>query len=111
MKSWIKPPIIVDGSGDTDVFDSIEAAAIYLEPIDVEEDITLVAFDSTGRLLRLLPTTPQLTIEAAEEVPNHAEQVREILIKFLRRFHPTDPNLSNLTLPELVEKSLAFKTR
>ena len=110
MRILIQPPIIVDETGPIYVFDSIEAAAIYLEPIDVEDNI-YVAFDSTGRLLRLLPTTPQITIEAAEEVPNHTEQVREILIKFLKRFHPTDPNLSNLTLRELVEKSLAFKTR
>ena len=110
MKSWIKPPIIVDESGDTDVFDSIEAAAIYLEPIDVEDNI-FVAFDSTGRLLRLLPTTPQITIEAAEEVPNHAERLRELLIKFLNDCRSSEPNLSSLTLPELVEKSLAFKTR
>ena len=110
MKDWIKPPIIVDESGDTIVFDSIEAAAIYLEPIDVEDNI-FVAFDSAGRLLRLLPTTPQITIEAAEEVPNHAERLRELLIKFLKDCRSTEPNLSSLTLPELVQKSLAFKTR
>ena len=49
-KSWIKPPIIVDESGDTDVFETIEYAERYLEPIDVEEE-RFVAFDSTGRLL------------------------------------------------------------
>jgi hypothetical protein len=111
MKSWIKPPIIVHDPGDIDVFDSIESAERYLEPIDVEENILLVAFDSVGRLLRLLPTTPRVTIEAAEEVPNHAEQVRELLIKFLKDCRSTEPNLSSLTLAELVQKSLAFKTR
>ena len=110
MRSWIKPPIIVDESGDTCVFESLFYAERYLEPIDVEDNV-YVAFDSVGRLLRLLPTTPNITIEAAEEVPNHAERVRELLIKFLENCRSTEPNLTSLTLAELAQKSLAYKTR
>lgn len=83
MRSWINPPIIVDESGATDVFESIEYAERYLEPVDVEDN-RYVAFDSTGRLLRLIATFPGVTIEAAEEAPNHAEVVRELLIRFLK---------------------------
>ena len=110
MRNWIRPPIIVDESGDTFILEPVESAERYLEPIDVEDNI-FVAFDSVGRLLRLLPTTPRVTIEAAEEVPNHTEQVRALLIELLKNCRSTEPNLSRLTLSELVQKSLAFKTR
>jgi len=110
MKSWIKPPIIVEESGDTEVFESIEYAERYLEPIDVEEE-RYVAFDSTGRLLRLTATPQSVTIEAAEEVPNHGEVVRELLIRFLKHCGSSDPDLSSLSLEELARKSLAFATR
>ena len=110
MKQWIKPPVIVDETGDIDVFESVEAAEIYLEPIDVEND-RFVAFDSVGRLLRLLPTTPRVTIESAEEFPNHAGRLRELLIQFLKDCGSTDPDVSKLEVPELVQKSLAFKTK
>lgn len=110
MKHWITPPVIVDENGDIDVFDSVEAAELYLEPIDVEDD-RFIAFDSVGRLLRLLPTTPRVTIESTEEFPNHAERLRELLIKFLKDCRSTDPNLSKLELREVVQKSLTFKTK
>jgi hypothetical protein len=110
MRILIEPPVIVDETGPIYVFESVEDAEIGLEPIDVEDN-RYIAFDSAGRLLRLLPTTPRVTIEAAEEVPNHAEQVRELLIEFLENFRSTEPDLSNLTLPELVQKSVAFKTQ
>ena len=38
----------VHDPGDIDVFDSIESAERYLESIDVEENIRLVAFDSVS---------------------------------------------------------------
>ena len=110
MRSWIKPPIIVDEPGDPDVFESIEDAERYLEPIDVEAN-RFVAFDGEGRLLRLTSTPRSVTIEAAEEVPNHGEVVRELLIEFLKNCGSVDPNLSSLSLEELAKRSLAFPTR
>jgi len=110
MHILIEPPIILDESGDTGVFDSIESAELDMEPIDVEDN-RYVAFDSVGRLLRILPTTPRVTLEAAEEFPNHAEQVRALLIKFLGDCGSTDPNLPTLTLEQLVQRSLPFKCR
>ena len=110
MKSWIKPPIIVDETGYITVFETIEYAERYLEPIDVEEE-RFVAFDSTGRLLRLTATPRSVHVEAAEEVPNHAEVVRELLIEFLNTYVPNDPQLSSLSLEELARRSLAFATR
>ena len=109
MKILIEPPVIVDETGPIYVFESVEAAELGLEPIDVVDNRYL-AFVSVGRLLRLIPTTPRITIEAAEEVPNHAERLRELLIKFLKDCRVTDSNLSDLSLPELVQKSLAFKS-
>jgi hypothetical protein len=110
MRSWIQPPVIVDESGDTDVFETIEYAERYLEPIDVEEE-RYVAFDSAGRLLRLSATPQSVHIEAAEEIPNHAEVVHELLLKFLNDCGSDDPRLSSLSLGELARRSLAFATR
>lgn len=106
----IKPPVIVDETGPIYIFESVEYAERYLEPIDVEDN-RYVAFDSEGRLLRLLPTHPRISIEAAEEVPNHGEVVRELLIQFLKNCGSVDPNLSSLSLQELAKRSLAFPTR
>jgi hypothetical protein len=110
MHILIEPPIILDERGDTGIFDSVESAELEMEPIDVEDN-RYVAFDSVGRLLRILPTTPRVTLEAAEEVSNHTEQVRMLLIKFLRDCGSTDPNLPSLKLEELVQRSLPFKNR
>ena len=110
MKSWIKPPIIVDETGPIYVFESIEYAERYLEPIDVEDN-RYVAFDSAGRLLRLTATPQSVNIEAAEEIPNHGEVARELLIKFLKDCGSTDPQLSSFSLEELARRSLAFATR
>lgn len=110
MRHMIEPPVIIDESGDTDVFETVESAELYLEAIDVEDN-RFIGFDSRGRLLRLLPTTPRITIELAELVPNHSEQLRVVLIEFLSACGCAEPDLSDLTLQQLVQKSLAFTTK
>ena len=109
MKHLIQPPVVIDESGATDIFETAEAAEIYMEPEDVEAQ-RYKAFDSAGRLLRILPTTPQVTIEPAELVPTHSEQLRTLLAKFLRDCGSPDLDLSSLTLQELVQRSLKFKS-
>jgi len=104
----ISPPIVVTESGDADVFESVEAAERYLEPYDVND---LLAYDSTGRLLRLLPTTPRITIEAAELVPTHEQNALEVLLKFLNEVGVSPQTLKDQSLQGLFSIALNYKTK
>jgi hypothetical protein len=106
----IVPPVIVSESGDVDVFGSVGDAERYLEPIDVQAG-RFIAFDSEGRLLKLHPTIPRVTIDCAEETPTHEEQLSDLLRRFLGHVGVTDPGLASESLAKLVERSLAFKVR
>jgi hypothetical protein len=106
----IKPPIVVTEGGDTDVFESIRDAELYLEPIDVG-DGKLVAYDSEGRLLRLIPSEPRITIECEEWEPQHAHEVHETLMEFLRSVGLPEEQLTGKSLHELVSASLKYKTK
>ncbi|MUV14522.1 hypothetical protein [Noviluteimonas gilva] len=69
----MRPPIIIDEHGDVSVFESVEAAARYIEPIDVRNN-EYVAYDSAGYLLRLVPTEPRVSIPGyASDVPQPAQ--------------------------------------
>lgn len=104
----VKPPIIVIESGDADIFETLEEAVRYLEPYDVDK---FVGYDSEGRLLRFIATSPRITIESAEEPPRHAEDARKALIKFLQDVSAPQQRLEDSTLQELFELSLNYKTR
>jgi hypothetical protein len=104
----IKSPIVVTEPGDADVFETVEAAESYVEHYDVG---VLTAYDSEGRLLRLLPTTPRITIEAAEWTPNHIEEAREVLLQFLQAVGESDETLSSRALGELFAIALKYRTR
>lgn len=106
----ICPPIIVDEQGTAIVFESIEGAERYLEPIDVRNN-EYVAYDSEGRLLRFLPTSPRITIEAAELDPRHSTEVRELLIRLLGYTGVAVDMLRGESLQDLVTKSLEYKTK
>ena len=57
-------------------FESVEDAERYFEPIDVEND-EYVAYDSDGRLLRLLARYPRVTVDMAELHPMHGDGYAE----------------------------------
>src|ERR687890_2468027 len=94
-RALIIAPVIVDDHGDVDFFASIEDAELYLEPWAVEEEFT--AYDSEGRLLKLKverrespilfglwkTSVDDVDIEAVEDQPNHAPQLRATLLTFL----------------------------
>jgi hypothetical protein len=109
QRSDIRPPIIVYGDGTTDIFEFTEDAESYLEPIDVEQ-IKHAAYDCEGRLLRLLPTSPRVTIESAELDPSHQDEVRALLANFLASLGVSEQELSNLSLEDLGASSLKYKT-
>jgi hypothetical protein len=111
-------PVIIDDHGDLDFFASVEDAELYLEPWAVEEGFT--AYDSEGRLLELRVEgreSPDLfglirskvdhvRIEAVEDEPHHAPQLRASLLTFLERSGLSIDYSDVLPLGELVGRGV-----
>ena len=111
-------PVIIDDHGDLDFFASVEDAELYLEPWAVEEGFT--AYDSEGRLLELrverreFPVlfglirskVDHVRIEALEDEPNHARQLRATLLTFLERSGLSLDNSDLMPLGELVRRGV-----
>ena len=110
MGIGIKPPVIVDEHGSAMVFESIDDAERYLEPIDIRNQ-EYVAYDSEGRLLRLIASDFQVTVEAVDLEPQHSSRVRELLVGLLEYTGVESSVLQGKSLQELVESSLKYKTR
>jgi hypothetical protein len=84
----MKPPILIDGQGDIEVFTTIDEAQRAVEWIDAENG-TVVGYDSEGRLLRAVEVprrflTSKVRLEAAEVQPCHEAHVRMLLIRLLK---------------------------
>jgi hypothetical protein len=111
-------PVIVYDHGDVDFFASVEDAELYLEPWAVEEGFT--AYDSEGRLLELRVEgreSPDLfglirskvdhvRIEAVEDEPHHAPQLRASLLTFVERSGLSIDYSDVLPLGELVGRGV-----
>ena len=110
VQKTIKTPIIVDEHGTAMIFESLKDAELYLEPIDVRNGEYL-AFDSDGRSLKLIPTTPEITIESDELEPQHQDHVRDLLIRLLSYAGVDSEVLKKKSLQDLVEACLPFKTK
>jgi hypothetical protein len=106
----MKPPIIIDERGDTDIFETVEDAERYIEPIDAEHKV-LVGYDSEGCLLRLDPAFPRVTIRAMESEPSHAAELREVLIKFLANIGIDKGELLKEPLSNLIARAVQYKTK
>jgi hypothetical protein len=116
----IVAPVIADDNGALDFFASIEDAELYLEPWAVEEDFGV--YDSEGRLLEIRvergesssffglsrSVVDYVVIEAVEEQPNHALQLRATLLRFLERADMSFANSEELPLRELVRKGVEY---
>jgi hypothetical protein len=114
----ISAPVTVDDNGDLDFLASIEDAELYLEPWAVEEEFT--AYDSEGRLLKLKverrespilfglwkTSVDDVVIEAVEDQPNHAPQLRATLLTFQARTCISLENPDELPLRELVRRGI-----
>ena len=83
---------------------------MYLEPLDVKRG-EMVGYDREGRLLRLTAKKFRVIIETAEEEPNHATGLREVLVEFLPHVGVPENWLQRATLQELVAKALEYKTK
>ena len=111
-------PVIIDDHGDLDFFASVEDAELYLEPWAVEEGFT--AYDSEGRLLELRverrespvlfglirSKVDHVRIEAVEDEPHHAPQLRASLLTFLERSGLSIDYSDVLPLGELVGRGV-----
>lgn len=114
----MKPPIIVDSQGDLLLFESVEKAERYLEPIDIEGELVPI-FDSEGRRLvaRIVPDkigwwgqTAKVTLSLAEEEAANETDLRMLLIEFLNKVRAESPNpLHLLPLKELIRMAKPFK--
>ncbi len=115
----ITPPIFIR-SDDLLSFSSVEEAASYIEPVDVEP--TDKGYDAEGRLLRVLvrgevksgpfgidQRGARVEILQAEETPGHAEELRVLLADWLGRVRPA-PDLPSANLSELVARVRALTT-
>jgi len=78
-------PIIVDAKSEILLFDTIETAEGYLEPIDVQNYEYDAAYDSEGRLLSITVSGKHTQIALTEEKPEHAIELERKLRDFLQR--------------------------
>jgi len=106
----MESPVIVDEHGSILAFESFKDAALYLEPIDVQND-EYISYDGEGRLLRLIATSPRITIEYSESEPHHADELRKLLIGFLERTGKAREELIPVPLRDLVARALEYKTK
>lgn len=119
-RSIIGSPIIVEDNGDVEFFGSVEDAERYLEPWIVEEEI--VAYDRDGRLLEFrvergeIPTffglsriaVDHVVIESAEDRPNHAPQLRAVLVGYFERAGIPFGDSDAVPLRELVKRGVEY---
>lgn len=93
----MRPPIVINEHGDISLFPSVEAAARYVEPIDVRNN-EYIAFDSAGFLLQLVPTEPVVGIPGYQSDVPHQEQLAQTLRSYLERASSTSvpPGVTSL---------------
>ena len=109
MNKTITNPIIVHENGDVLVFDSVEKAETYLEPIDVLNG-EYTTYDSVGILLKLsvIDKLKKVRIEVYEPIENCHDELMEILRNFFLRVGIEADSINNASLQQLVEKSREF---
>lgn len=82
MISPVPPILVVEGLDDVYVYETVEEAALSLEPWWVAEDLGS-AYDAEGRLLRLGVDKFNVVITLDEQVPGHVSELKSILISHL----------------------------
>lgn len=97
FRESMRPPIIINEHGDISLFPSVEAAARYVEPVDVRNN-EYIAFDSAGFLLQLVPTEPVISIPGYQSDVPHQKQLAQILRSYLERASSTSvpPEVTSL---------------
>lgn len=86
-------------------FRSLEDAALYLEPQDVQEYVQNhknIAYDVTGRSISLTVRNGRTVADYIEDAPSQAQEVERLLREDIRPIDP-DIDLRSLSLNDLVE--------
>jgi hypothetical protein len=112
------PPIIIDEHGDLAFFRSAAYAERYLEPIDVENE-EYTAYDAIGRRLTLgvarketsffygiLKDTIEVVTVRDESGVDAAEELRQILRRYLEKRGRSRKNTEGAALETLVEQAV-----
>lgn len=117
----MRAPIIVTEDGELEFFRSAARLAQHCEPIGVQEG-PILAFDSEGRRLRVFTREydrpvlfgtfkvrdERVEVEAEEEEPTHADELRRVLVEFLggRGLLPVE-SAEGTPLQALLERAIA----
>ena len=102
----MKAPFFLNESGNVLVFRSIEEAERYIEPIDVINR-EYIGYDSIGRRLQLLVADAnRVKIQSAEIEPEHTDELKEVLTRFLSLVGVSQSWLLDAPLEKLVAKML-----
>lgn len=125
MRSIKLPIIIVDKRGDDiSIHTSIEDAQLDLEAIDVLNK-EYRAYDSEGRILALdvvrdktallfglfKTTVDRVNIQVAEEEPQHADELRMALLRFLGRLGVVDISPTSNRMDQLIEAAMELSAK
>ena len=115
----MKTPIIVDGPGNVSIFESVEYAEQYLEPIDVKNE-KYVVYNGVGHILQLEISQKELLpifgrtelietvkISTSESTADHSGELRELLINFFRETKTALQKNDLLSLRELVDEAVS----
>ncbi len=111
-------PAFIDGDGGLTIHESLQAAAAYLEPEDIDEPCTV--YDSSGMVWRRVVDGRQIRLLPAEDGVSHATELATKLrayfrhlrdIKPLAEWHRDDDWLANASLEELVRDAAALHER
>jgi len=116
----MKTPIIVNGHDDVSIFESVEHAEHYLDPIHVKDE-RYVIYNSEGHLLQLeilqkelLPifgrTEPIETVKinTPESITDHSGELQKLLINFFRETRIALQENDLLSLRELVDEAVSI---
>jgi hypothetical protein len=111
----------LDNRGDVRFFESLQEAENYVEAIDVVNN-EYVGYDSEGRILSLAvkPGSTgilgqlgirrnRVAITIDEQRPSHADELRTLLVSFLRRVGVAQQWLNSASLDELVRKGIELQ--
>lgn len=112
----MKPPIILYGEGYFDFFKSVEEAERYAEPIDVQNQEYVAAYDSEGRRLELRVEEEvvaglfglgkikreRVRIVPTEDTATHADELKSLLQDFLPKLKTPPDSLHSASLQDLI---------
>jgi len=110
----IEIPVFLYEPNNLYIFDSVEGAKRFAEPIDVINN-EYKAYDAKGRLLRMTVQNhdkkQMIVLEPLEEVPTHQTELFNALKQFLASCRVDSEWLAQATLQGLIAKGLEYKTK